>query len=241
MRRGRHAALSSGRAAALDRAALRLRAGCSGAAQAGWVAHRCGQGRDCDADLCLVYCTERTRVAAQRDRAAECPTDPTPGKSQHWNPNSVRNILRNSAYSGIAYYGTTHPTPAQRRRWALGPWGQRASQRPAPAEEWLPVTIPAIISPETFAAAQARMEQNQQMAKRNNTQHDYLLRGLLECARCQYAYSARTVSPVTPITPVPAASVPNAGLKAPSVRPRMSRPAPWIRSSGDTPRSSQPA
>ena len=39
------------------------------------------------------------------------------------------------------------------------------------------------------------MEQNQQMAKRNNTQHDYLLRGLLSCARCQYAYSARTVQP----------------------------------------------
>ncbi len=120
---------------------------------------------------------------------------PTPGKSRQWQPNSVRNILCNSAYTGTAYYGTTHQVPAQRRRWALGAWGRQGSKRPAPPEEWLPVAIPAIISPETFLAAQACMEHNQQMAKRNNTQHDYLLRGLLSCARCRYAYTARTVHP----------------------------------------------
>jgi site-specific DNA recombinase len=120
---------------------------------------------------------------------------PTPGKSRQWNPNSVRNILRNSAYTGTAYYGTTHQVPAQRRRWALGPWGQNESQRPAPREEWLAVTVPAIISQETFDAAQARMERNQQMAQRHNTQHEYLLRGLVSCARCHYAFTARTVHP----------------------------------------------
>ena len=120
---------------------------------------------------------------------------PTPGKSRQWNPNSVRNILCNSAYAGTAYYGTTHQMPAQRRRWALGAWGRHASQRPAPAEDWVPVTIPAIISPETFAAAQTRMEQNKQTAQRNNTQHEYLVRGLVSCARCRYAYTARTVHP----------------------------------------------
>ena len=195
MRRGRHAALSSGQLLpwtvppygyVLDAQAPRKPAGLRiDAAKAAIVTQIFAWYTAPSEPASLHSVTER--LNAQQI--------PTPGKSQHWNPNSVRNILRNSAYSGIAYYGTTHPTPAQRRRWALGPWGQRASQRPAPAEEWLPVTIPAIISPETFAAAQARMEQNQQMAKRNNTQHDYLLRGLLSCARCQYAYSARTVQP----------------------------------------------
>jgi site-specific DNA recombinase len=120
---------------------------------------------------------------------------PTPGKSRQWHPNSVRNILCNSAYAGTAYFGTTHQTPAQRRRWALGPWGRHESRRAAPPDEWLPVSIPAIISPPTFAAAQARMEHNKQMAKRNNTQHEYLLRGLVSCARCHYAFTARTVHP----------------------------------------------
>ena len=120
---------------------------------------------------------------------------PTPGQSRQWHPNSVRNILRNPAYAGTAYYGTTRQTPARRRRWHLGPWGQRDSKRPAPAEDWLPVSVPAIVSPETFAAAQAQMERNKQMAKRNNSQHAYLLRGLVSCARCHYAYSARTVHP----------------------------------------------
>ena len=86
MRRGRPRGSEQWAAAALDRAALRLRAGCSGATQAGWVAHRCGQGRDCDADLCLVYRAHRTRVAAQRDRAAECPTDPDAGQEPALEP-----------------------------------------------------------------------------------------------------------------------------------------------------------
>ena len=30
------------------------------------------------------------------------------------------------------------------------------------------------------------------MAQRNNHQHDYLLRGLISCAQCQLAWSART-------------------------------------------------
>lgn len=120
---------------------------------------------------------------------------PTPGKSRRWNESSVRNILCNSAYAGMAHYGMTQQAPARQRKWALGPVGRGASQRPTPAEEWLPIPVPAIISPETFAAAQARMERNKQLASRHNTTHEYLLRGLVSCARCRLACTARTVHP----------------------------------------------
>lgn len=120
---------------------------------------------------------------------------PTPGKSVRWNENSVRNILCNSAYAGMAHYGTTQQVPARQRKWALGPVGRGASQRPTPPEEWLSIPVPAIISRETFEAAQARRERNKQMASRHNTTHEYLLRGLVSCARCQLASTARTVHP----------------------------------------------
>jgi hypothetical protein len=48
---------------------------------------------------------------------------------------------------------------------------------------------------QTFEAAQARRERNKQMASRHNTTHEYLLRGLVSCARCQLASTARTVHP----------------------------------------------
>ena len=120
---------------------------------------------------------------------------PTPGKSVRWHENSVRNILCNSAYAGMAYYGTTQQVPARQRKWALGPVGRGASQRPTPPEEWLPIPVPALINRETFEAAQDALERNKQMASRHNITHEYLLRGLVSCARCQLAGTARTVHP----------------------------------------------
>jgi len=40
--------------------------------------------------------------------------------------------------------------------------------------------------------AQARLALNQQMARRNNTQHEYLLRGLVSCAQCRLSCFGRS-------------------------------------------------
>jgi site-specific DNA recombinase len=53
--------------------------------------------------------------------------------------------------------------------------------------------VPPIISQETFEAAQARLDRNTQMARRNNTAHEYLLRGLVSCGQCQLACTGRTL------------------------------------------------
>jgi hypothetical protein len=55
--------------------------------------------------------------------------------------------------------------------------GAGQSQQPAPAEAWLAVPVPAILSEETFAAAQRRLERNVPMARRTNTPSEYVLRG----------------------------------------------------------------
>ena len=83
-------------------------------------------------------------------------------------------MLRSPTYTGVACSGRTRPVPAHRRKSALQPVGAGQSQQPAPAEEWIAVPVPALLSEETFEAAQRRLDRNVQMARRNNTTYTYL-------------------------------------------------------------------
>src|SRR5215475_9059716 len=120
---------------------------------------------------------------------------PPPRGGKRWNVASIRGILRSPTYMGVAYSGRTRPAPARRRKSALQPVGPGQSQQPTPAEEWIAVPVPAIISQETFEAAQSRLDRNVQMARRHNTTYEYLLRGLVSCGQCRLACSGRTLHP----------------------------------------------
>lgn len=110
---------------------------------------------------------------------------PTPTGQPRWNVATIRGILKNPAYTGTAYANRTRPVPARHRKSALLPVGPGKSQRPTPREQWIPIPVPAIITQEQFDQAQDRLALNSQMARRNNTQHDYLLRGLVSCGQCR--------------------------------------------------------
>jgi len=120
---------------------------------------------------------------------------PTPRGGPRWNVASVRGILRSPASMGVAYSGRSRPVPARRRKSALQPVGPGQSQQPAPVDEWIAVPVPTIISQETFEAAQSRLDRNVQMARRNNTTYEYLLRGLVSCGQCRLTCSGRTLHP----------------------------------------------
>src|SRR5205823_2871699 len=91
--------------------------------------------------------------------------------------------------------GRTRPRAARRRKSALQRVGTGQSQQPTTAEEWIAVPVPAIISQETFEAAQSRLDRNGQMARRHHTTYEYLLRGLVSCGQCRLACSGHTLSP----------------------------------------------
>ncbi|MBI3328825.1 MAG: hypothetical protein HYZ81_19240 [Nitrospinae bacterium] len=57
------------------------------------------------------------------------------------------------------------------------------------------IPVPAIINQETFAAAQARLARHTHMARRHNTAHAYVLRGLVRCGPCHLACLGRTLPP----------------------------------------------
>jgi site-specific DNA recombinase len=115
---------------------------------------------------------------------------PTPTGKPRWNAASVRGILRNPAYAGRAQTNRTRVVPARRRKSALLPVGPGDSHAPRPQEDWIAVPVPAIVSEETFAQVQAKLDTNQQSAARN-TRHEYLLRALVSCGACRLACTMR--------------------------------------------------
>ena len=117
---------------------------------------------------------------------------PTPSGGQRWNVASIRGMLKNPAYTGTAYANRTRPVPARQRKSALLPVGPGFSQRPRPEREWIPIAVPAIVTQEQFDQVQARLSLNQQMSRRNNTKHQYLLRGLVSCGQCRLSCTGRS-------------------------------------------------
>ena len=121
------------------------------------------------------------------------------GKSR-WERSTVWGMLRNPAYKGSACFGKTEKTERKkitrqlRQRGGFAP--RSSSNRERPSQEWIEIAVPAIVSEETFALAQERLEKNKHFSSRH-TKEPTLLQGLLVCHRCGYAYyrtSTRTSS-----------------------------------------------
>ncbi len=119
---------------------------------------------------------------------------PTPQGKSRWNLASLRGILTNPTYTGQVYAGRMTSRPARVRRSATHALGQPTATRVLTSREaWIPVaTIPALITQAQFDQVQAKLAQNQQFARRNNTAHDYLLRALVSCGLCQTACMGRS-------------------------------------------------
>jgi site-specific DNA recombinase len=98
---------------------------------------------------------------------------PTPRGGPRWNRSTIRAMLRDPAYLGTTYSGRTRTVRAQRRKSPLQPVGPGYSQQPTPPDSWIAIAVPALISPGTFEAAQARLDHNQRLGRRHNTRYQY--------------------------------------------------------------------
>jgi site-specific DNA recombinase len=115
---------------------------------------------------------------------------PTPTGGPRWNVASVRGILRNPSYAGRALSNRTQVAPARGRKSAMLPAGPGVSHAPRPEEDWIAVPVPPVVSEQTFAQVQAKLDVNQQGAARN-TRHEYLLRALISCGACRLGCTGR--------------------------------------------------
>lgn len=116
----------------------------------------------------------------------------TPRGMTCWSPATVRGILKNRAYVGHAQANRTQQVPARRRKSALLPVGSGVTCSARPEMQWIPVTVPALITAEVFDQVQEKLAHNQRSARRHNTRHRYLLRTLVSCGLCKLSAAART-------------------------------------------------
>lgn len=116
---------------------------------------------------------------------------PTRKRKSLWERTTVWAMLRNPAYQGAACFGKTERVERQKVTRLLrlrGGFSSRSSaNRERPREQWIAIPVPAIVSPEIFALAQERLQQNKVLASRH-TKEPTLLQGMLICKVCGYAY-----------------------------------------------------
>ncbi len=115
---------------------------------------------------------------------------PTRTGTTRWERSTVWGMLRNPAYRGRACYGKTEHRPRQRitrpLRKRQGLASRDSANHERPRQDWIEISVPALISEETFAMAQEQLEQNKRHSPRR-TIEPTLLQGMLVCERCGYA------------------------------------------------------
>lgn len=119
---------------------------------------------------------------------------PPKGIREQWSGGTLDRMLRDTTYIGQHYYNksesveTKNPkNPEQKYRKV-----SKGSRKPRPRDEWLQIDVPAIITNELFNKVQAQLAVNKRLNPRNNSKHEYLVGGLINCVCGQ----ARTGDPV---------------------------------------------
>ena len=116
-----------------------------------------------------------TRSIARRLAADQVPT-PT-GRSGVGGTSTIGRLLRNEAYVGRVYFNRTESVPDPRP-------GHKNKQAPRPQEEWIAITVPAIVTDEVFAAAARVSQDNSKWSPRRAEPGQWLLKGLVRCGVC---------------------------------------------------------
>jgi site-specific DNA recombinase len=120
---------------------------------------------------------------------------PTRSGGTRWNTATVRGILLNPAYHGVARFGKTRlQARAPGRRPARGrPRVARQEKvaRSTPLAEQEAIPVPGLIDEALFAATAERLEHNRRRQREHQSGARFLLSGLLVCGRCHSAYCGR--------------------------------------------------
>ena len=95
-----------------------------------------------------------------------------------WPVSTLGGMLRNSSYMGKAYWYRRESVPSAR------PTGRPTRQVARPREQWIEVAVPAIVSADTFEAAQRIACRNIAFSARRAPGDRWLLRGLVLCGQC---------------------------------------------------------
>jgi site-specific DNA recombinase len=114
-----------------------------------------------------------------------------PRGGSHWHPGTVRDILLNSSYQGLAYYGKTEKydgVPGRVTRYGKNKKIKPTKTVKASSEDkWIGIPIPAIVTVEEFEVAAKLLNKNKERSARN-TKRPSILQSLIVCSVCGGTY-----------------------------------------------------
>ena len=112
-----------------------------------------------------------------------------------WDMATIRDIIKNPTYLGVAHFGKTEVCEGQsdkiRKHGNKTFIKAKCARKKRPEEEWIPITVPQIISESDFEIAQEILKKNKARSPRN-TITPGLLQGLMVCGICGQPYYKRT-------------------------------------------------
>ena len=115
------------------------------------------------------------------------------GKDE-WSAGTLSRMLRCEWYIGRAYYNRSKHTRNPRSATEIpGKRMPRVTRIERPRAEWIEVAVPPLIDEDLFRCAQQRLVDGRSFARRR-LKHEgvFLLRGLVKCGLCGYAYIGTT-------------------------------------------------
>jgi len=131
----------------------------------------------------VYHIQERLNASTWKPRHGKC----------GWGSSLMLRILRCEWYVGRAYYNRTKQRPPDRPSDPTGKTPAKPVWVERPRSEWITVPVPRIVDDELFARAQQRIEDNKRFSKRRLKRPGvYLMKGLLKCGLCGYAYTGLT-------------------------------------------------
>ncbi len=106
---------------------------------------------------------------------------PRKSKRGVWSTSTLSTLLKNKALIGEAQWGKSYAiipkNPHTEEKYKKN---KKSSRKMRAEEEWIQISVPAIINPEVFKKVRARLEKNFALSKRNR-KNEYLLAGKIWC------------------------------------------------------------
>ena len=112
---------------------------------------------------------------------------PPPRRGKRWGNSTTRRIVTNETYAGTTYYNKRYCVETENSETGKYRRNKKNGRRIRPKDQWIPITVPAIISRRTWQLAQAQVKRNAELSPRN-AKYRYLLQGLVFCSSCGYRY-----------------------------------------------------
>ncbi len=110
-----------------------------------------------------------------------------PRGGNRWGSSTVRRIIGNETYAGTTYYNKGYCVETGNNGASKYRRNKKNGRRLRPKDQWIPITVPAIIDRRTWQLAQAQVKRNSELSSRN-VKYRYLLQGLVFCGDCGSRY-----------------------------------------------------